>query len=70
MLAQMVWGTYLEKNFPSSNGHILVFGGILTKSLVADDGDDNDDYDDVIGFQGDLRETQDGCDGCPGPLGG
>ena len=23
----MVWGTYLEKNCPSSNGHILVFGG-------------------------------------------
>ena len=27
MLAQMVWGTYLEKNCPSSNGHILVLGG-------------------------------------------
>ena len=27
MLAQMVWGTYLEKNCPSSNGHILVFWG-------------------------------------------
>ena len=23
----MVWGTYLEKNCPSSNGQILVFGG-------------------------------------------
>jgi len=23
----VVWGTYLEKNCPSSNGHILVFGG-------------------------------------------
>ena len=23
----MVWGTYLEKNCTSSNGHILVFGG-------------------------------------------
>ena len=23
----MVWGTYLEKNCPSSNGHILVLGG-------------------------------------------
>ena len=28
MLAQMVWGTYLEKNCPSSNGHILVSGGL------------------------------------------
>ena len=26
----MVWGTYLEKNCPSSNGHILVFGGVYT----------------------------------------
>ena len=23
----MVWGAYLEKNFPSSNGHFLDFGG-------------------------------------------
>ena len=23
----MVWGTFLEKNFPSSNGHLLDFGG-------------------------------------------
>ena len=23
----MVWGTYLEMNCPSSNGHLLVFGG-------------------------------------------
>ena len=22
----MVWGTFLEKNFPSSNGHLLDFG--------------------------------------------
>ena len=27
MLARMVWGTYLEKNSPSSKGHLLVFGG-------------------------------------------
>ena len=27
MLAQMVWGTFLEKNCPSSNGHILDFWG-------------------------------------------
>ena len=26
----MVWGTFLEKNFPSSNGHLLDFGGVLT----------------------------------------
>ena len=25
----MVWGTFLEKNFPSSNGHLLDFGGGL-----------------------------------------
>ena len=23
----MVWGTFLEKNFPSSNWHLLDFGG-------------------------------------------
>ena len=23
----MVWGTYLEKNCPISNGHLLIFGG-------------------------------------------
>ncbi len=27
----MVWGTYLEENCPSSNGHLLDFGG--SKSL-------------------------------------
>ena len=27
-LARMVWGTFLEKNFPSSNGHLLDFGGV------------------------------------------
>ena len=26
--ARMVWGTYLEKNFPSSNGHLLDCGGV------------------------------------------
>ena len=26
----MVWGTFLEKNFPSSNGHFLDFGGVWT----------------------------------------
>ena len=26
-LAQMVWGTYFEKNCPCSKGHILIFGG-------------------------------------------
>ena len=26
--ARMVWGTYLEKNCPSSNGHLLDFGGL------------------------------------------
>ena len=26
----MVWGTFLEKNFPSSNGHLLDFWGVLT----------------------------------------
>ena len=26
-LARMVWGTYLEKNCPSSKGHLLGFGG-------------------------------------------
>ena len=26
-LARMVWGTFLEKNFPRSNGHLLDFGG-------------------------------------------
>ena len=25
----MVWGTFLKKNFPSSNGHLLDFGGGL-----------------------------------------
>ena len=25
----MVWGTFLAKNFPSSNGHLLDFGGGL-----------------------------------------
>ena len=25
----MVWGTFLERNFPSSNGHLLDFGGGL-----------------------------------------
>ena len=25
----MVWGTFLEKNFPSSKGHLLDFGGGL-----------------------------------------
>ena len=25
----MVWGTFLEKNFPSSNGHLLDFRGGL-----------------------------------------
>ena len=24
----MVWGTFLEKNFSSSNGHLLDFGGV------------------------------------------
>ena len=24
----MVWGTYLEKNCPSSNGHLLDWGGV------------------------------------------
>ena len=24
----MVWGTYLEKNCPSSNGHLLDCGGV------------------------------------------
>ena len=28
-LARMVWGTFLEKNFPSSNGHLLDFRGGL-----------------------------------------
>ena len=27
-LARMVWGTYLEKNCPSSNGHLLDCGGV------------------------------------------
>ena len=27
ILARMVWGTYLEKNYPSSNGHLLVVEG-------------------------------------------
>ena len=27
-LARMVWGTYLEKNCPSSNGHSLDCGGV------------------------------------------
>ena len=25
-MVRMVWGTYLEKNCPSSKGHLLVFG--------------------------------------------
>jgi len=28
-LARMVWGTFLEKNLPRSNGHLLGFGGGL-----------------------------------------
>ena len=28
--ARMVWGTFLEKNLPRSNGHLLDFGGVLT----------------------------------------
>ena len=28
LLARMVWGTYLEKNCPSSNGHLLDCGGV------------------------------------------
>ena len=27
VLARMVWGTYLEKNCPSSNGRLLIFWG-------------------------------------------
>ena len=27
-LARMVWGTFLEKNLPRSNGHLLGFGGV------------------------------------------
>ena len=27
-LARMVWGTYLEKNCLSSNGHLLGCGGV------------------------------------------
>ena len=29
----MVWGTFLEKNFPSLNGHLLDFGGGLNPCL-------------------------------------
>ena len=29
-LAQMIWSTFLEKNFPSSNGHFHDFGGVRT----------------------------------------
>ena len=28
LLARMVWGTYLEKNCPSSSGYLLHFGGV------------------------------------------
>ena len=28
MLARMVRALFLEKNFPSSNGHLLDFGGV------------------------------------------
>ena len=27
-LKRALWGTFLEKNFPSSNGHLLDFGGV------------------------------------------
>ena len=30
----MVWGTFLEKNFPSSNGHFLDFGGVWTLAMM------------------------------------
>ena len=30
----MVWGTFLEKNFPSSNGHFHDFGGVWTLDRV------------------------------------
>ena len=28
VLAKRVWGTYLDYNWPSSNGHLLDFGGV------------------------------------------
>ena len=32
-LARMVWGTFLEKNLPRSNGHLLDFGGTLARMV-------------------------------------
>ena len=34
-LARMVWGTYLEKNCPSSNGHLLDCGGVKMLAILS-----------------------------------